>query len=54
MYLEGAAEGQTVEDADLADKLAVLFDTLRADALTRDASRALIEEEARRWKEQAP
>lgn len=51
VYLEGAADGQTVEDADVADKLAVLFDTVRADALTRDASRVLIEEAARQWKE---
>jgi len=51
VYLEGASAGQTVEDTDTAAKMTVLFDTLRAVALPAAASRALIEEEAQRWKE---
>ena len=50
VYLEGA-EGQTVENAETAEKLTVLFDSLRAEALPSEASRTLIEEEAQRWKE---
>lgn len=50
VYLAGA-EGQTVEDADTTARMTVLFDTLRAVALPAAASRALIEEEAQRWKE---
>jgi hypothetical protein len=45
--------GQTLEDGETADRLSALFETIRADALTRDASRALIEEEAQRWNERA-
>ncbi|GAB3469022.1 helix-turn-helix domain-containing protein [Actinophytocola sediminis] len=51
VYLEGPLVGQTLEDGGTADRLSELFETMRADALTRDASRTLIEEEAQRWKE---
>lgn len=50
VYLAGA-DGQTVENADTAAKMAVLFDMLRAVALPAVASRGLIEEAAQRWKE---
>jgi hypothetical protein len=53
VYLEGPLMGQTMEDGERADTLSALFETMRADALTRDASRALIEEEAQRWQERA-
>ena len=50
VYLDGA-EGQTVENAETAEKMTVLFDSLRTEALPGDASRTLIEEEAKRWQE---
>lgn len=50
VHLAGAA-GHTVENADTAEKMSVLFDTLRSVALPAAASRALIEEETQRWKE---
>ena len=53
IYLETASEGQTVENPDMAESMTVLFDAIRMEALTGDASLALIEEAAQRWKTQS-
>jgi transcriptional regulator with XRE-family HTH domain len=52
VYLETALSGHVVEAPDMADETDVLFDALRAEALTGGASLNLIEEAAQRWKEQ--
>jgi transcriptional regulator with XRE-family HTH domain len=52
VYLETAADGQTVEDPLTADAMTLMFDALRMEALTGSASLNLIEEAAERWKEQ--
>ncbi|MBO0885004.1 MAG: hypothetical protein J2P17_32665, partial [Mycobacterium sp.] len=52
VFMENASDGQTVEDAEMAAKMTVLFDSLRMEALTGSASLKLIEEAAQRWKEQ--
>jgi transcriptional regulator with XRE-family HTH domain len=52
VYLENAADGQAVEDADMAEKMTLLFDALRMEALTGGASLKLIEDAAQRWREQ--
>ena len=43
VYLENADDGQTIEDPDVAAKMSVQFDALRAEALTGRASLSLIE-----------
>ncbi len=49
-FLETAAEGQTVEEPSVVAKVALTFDTLRAEALSRAASRDLIMKVAEeRW-----
>jgi transcriptional regulator with XRE-family HTH domain len=51
VYLETAAEGETVEDPSVITRLALIFDTLRSKALPDVASRALIMKVAEeRWK----
>jgi transcriptional regulator with XRE-family HTH domain len=42
VYLETAAEGETVEESSMVAKVALTFDTLRSEALPRGASRDLI------------
>ena len=42
VYLETAADGQTVEDAATVSQVALRFDSLRSEALPRSASRDLI------------
>jgi hypothetical protein len=42
VYLESPADGQTVEEPAVVAKVAPAFDTLRAKALPRRASRDLI------------
>ena len=51
VYVETVLEGQTVENPDIAKAVTLVFDALRAEALTSGASLALIEEAALRWKE---
>jgi transcriptional regulator with XRE-family HTH domain len=53
VYLENVSNGQTVEDHEMAEAMAVMFDALRMEALTGGASLNLIEEAAERWKEQS-
>jgi hypothetical protein len=45
-----AVEDVTAETRSLVHKAAITFDRVRADALPRKASRALIEEAAEQWK----
>lgn len=54
VYLDSALDGQTVENADIAEAMSDMFDALRTEALTGGASLNLIEEAAQRWKEQTP
>jgi transcriptional regulator with XRE-family HTH domain len=50
VYLETAAEGQTVEEPSVVAKVALTFETLRSEALPRSASRDLIMKVAeQRW-----
>ena len=42
VYLETAADGQTVEDAATVSQVALRFDSLRSEALPRSASKDLI------------
>jgi len=50
VYLETAAEGQTVEEPSVVAKVALTFETLRSEALPRGASRDLIMKVAEeRW-----
>ncbi len=42
VYLETAADGQTVEDAPTVSQVALRFDSLRSEALPRGASKDLI------------
>lgn len=51
VYLENAADGQAIVDADMAEQMLLLFDALRMEALTGGASLKLIEEAAQRWSE---
>ena len=51
VYLENASEGQTVEDPDMAESMALLFDALRMEALTGSASLRFFEEAIQLWKE---
>lgn len=52
VYLETAMGGQVVESPEAAEEMTLLFETLRAKALTSSASLAKIEEWAQRWREQ--
>lgn len=49
VYLETAMGGQVIESPDAAEAMTVLFDALRAEALTRSASLELIKEAVRQW-----
>jgi transcriptional regulator with XRE-family HTH domain len=51
VYLENASEGQTVEDPDMSESMALLFDALRLEALTGSASLKFFEEAIQLWKE---
>jgi transcriptional regulator with XRE-family HTH domain len=51
VYLETAADGQTVEDPGTVTQIELRFDALRTDALTGRASLSLIERLAEEWKE---
>jgi transcriptional regulator with XRE-family HTH domain len=51
VYLENALEGQTIEDPDMAESMALVFDALRTEALTGSDSLTFIEEAVQRWKE---
>ncbi|HEX7660457.1 MAG TPA: helix-turn-helix transcriptional regulator [Pseudonocardiaceae bacterium] len=53
VYTETALEGQTLEHPDMAESATVLFDALRLEALTGDASLALIEEAVEQWKKRS-
>jgi Domain of unknown function (DUF5753) len=48
-YQDTAVSGQIVESAEGIAALALLWDTLRAEALSRAASLELIEEAAKTW-----
>lgn len=52
VYLETAMGGQVIESPEAAEEMTILFETLRAKALTSSASLAKIEEWAQRWREQ--
>lgn len=52
VYLETAMGGHVIESPDAADEMTVLFETLRAEALTSSASLTRIEESAQQWREQ--
>lgn len=54
VYLETAADGQTVEDPGTAADMALMFDTLRTEAYKGSESLALIERVAEEWNEAAP
>lgn len=49
VFLETAMGGQVIESPDAAEEMAVLFDALRAEALTASASLEVIKEAAQRW-----
>jgi transcriptional regulator with XRE-family HTH domain len=49
VYLEGAVDGMTVEEPAVAEAHAVLFDMLRAEALSSGDSLSLIEKVAQQW-----
>lgn len=51
VYLEGALDGHVVEDQQTAQRLAVMFDSLRTEALPGDASLNLIEDKAQQWQQ---
>ena len=53
VYLETALEGQTVEHPALVEAATVRFDALRTEALTGEASLALIEEAVEQWKQRS-
>lgn len=52
VYLETALSGQVIESANAAETMSLLFDTLRAEALTRSDSRTVIKEAAQWWQMQ--
>ncbi len=54
VYLETAADGQTVEDPVIVADMTLRFDTLRTEAYKGSQSLALIQEVAEEWMEQAP
>ena len=45
LYLETAADGQTIEDAAIVSQVSLRFDSLRAEALPKRATRELLEQE---------
>jgi hypothetical protein len=45
LYLETAADGQTIEDAAIVSQVSLRFDSLRAEALPKGATRQLLEQE---------
>ena len=49
VYQDTAARGQVIEDADDIEAVSVMWDTLMAEALPRNASRELVEEVAKTW-----
>lgn len=49
VYQDTAARGQIVEDADDIGAVALMWDTLKSEALPRAASRDLLEEAAKTW-----
>jgi transcriptional regulator with XRE-family HTH domain len=51
VYLETAMGGQVVESAEAAEAMTVLFDALRAEALTGSASLEVIKEAAKQWQD---
>lgn len=51
VYLETTMGGQVLESYSAAERIAVLFDTLRGEALTVSASLDLIKEAAQRWQD---
>ena len=50
VYLETAADGQTLEDPGVVADVAVRFDTLRTEAFKGSDSLMLIEKVAEQWK----
>lgn len=50
-YLDNVLDGQTVQDPAMVETAAVVFDTIRTDALSRGESAELIEEGMRQWKQ---
>jgi transcriptional regulator with XRE-family HTH domain len=55
VFIEDVIGGRVSEDAATVAEVALRFDTLRSEALPKNASRTLIESVAKeRWKEQAP
>lgn len=53
VFLETAFEGQVVEDSDMAESMTLVFDTLRAEALSCGASLVKIEEAVRLWQQRS-
>jgi hypothetical protein len=51
VYLETAADGQTVEAPETVREIQLRFNSLRTDALTGRASLTLIERLAEEWKQ---
>jgi transcriptional regulator with XRE-family HTH domain len=49
VYQDTAARGQIVEDSDDIAAVAMIWDTLKSEALPRTASRELLEEAAKSW-----
>ena len=49
VYQDTAARGQVIEDADDIEAVSIMWDTLTAEALPRNASRELVEEVAKTW-----
>ena len=49
VYQDTAARGQILEDADDIEAISIMWDTLMAEALPRNASRGLVEEIAKTW-----
>jgi len=50
-YLDTVLDGQTVQDPAMVEMTAVVFDTIRTDALSGGESLELIEEGVRQWKQ---
>jgi len=49
VYQDTAARGQILEDADDIEAISIMWDTLMAEALPRNASRVLVEEVSKTW-----
>jgi len=49
VYQDTAARGQIIEDADDIEAVSIMWDTLMAEALPRNASRVLVEEVSKTW-----